>query len=622
MNIEQTISFYLDSALTSEQEAEFHHLLSVSPEARTLFREHMALQSVARDERTLVTPEEGLRSSLFASLAAEGMSVDAMPMGGTAYGTTAPAVPAVVAEPSFEAFEEAPELTAPAATATVAEMRAPRTNQRGEEKRRRRLLPFLIPTLLLAVAASALLFDLGGDEVQTGTPVLAEARTEATTEATTEAVSPVEKPSAVPEISAPVVATDRGQAPARAERRPVLQSRSRNAAPTSRAVTTQPQSREEASSPVAPVAPIVRSDAELEGGLAYSIPPSTEMDGLSSDELLASSASVQTINQSPAKPTENLDDYGRGYASVAKNDDSFESIALPEELSLTNAMVGRDPNALEDLVDDRKGFLATLTDENGNTIESTLENKDAILKMLRGEGIAINPDGTFTIASNNVGELAANDGASSKSKAEKADEEIGSTKMPAYFVAVEGNFATAVAEAQRALEWYMERPDDLRGDVATDLMVKGGMRLGEESPLMILAVAGFSEYGERTTTYNGAAMSPIPPVIGNEINAGREFWVGTGGRYTLELGSKLSAGAEVILGVGEERFHANLSAPIALKLTRAIAFEIIPTLSYRNAHAPIRATTGTSSLNTVLQGPAHDEEWRVGAGVGFLFLLW
>ncbi len=633
MNIEQTISFYLDGTLTSEQEAEFHHLLSVSPEARTLFREHMALQSVARDERTLVAPEEGLRSSLFASLAAEGMAVDAMPIGGRPYGTTPPAsaIPAMVAEPSLEAFEERRD-----PPVAVAEMRPPRANERGEEKRRRRLLPFLIPTLLLAVAASALLLDFGGDDLQKGTPVLAEARTERSsepvseprTEPRTEQAAPPVEPTAVPEISAAVAATDRGQTPERVETRPVVRSRSRIDAEVSQVADVSPQQSVAA-------LPAVTIDSDP---VVHSIPASEQIDGLNSADLIASARPVQVDDRSSASSTENLNDYARGYqrddvvqdrGARNQEEESWERVASPEELRLTNAMVGRDPNALEDILDEKKGFLARLTDENGNPVESTLENKDAILSMLRGEGIQINPDGTFTISPENKGELAAKDVnddldllASRSSKSSEKEEEIHATRLPGYFVAVEGNLATALSEARRALEWYMETPADMRSDLTTDLTLKGGIRLGEESPLMILAVAGFTEYGERTTTYNNAAASPVPPVGENEITAGRELWVGTGGRYTLEIGSNLSAGAEVILGVGEKQFHANLSAPIALKLSRAIAFEIIPTINYRNAHAPIRATTGTSNFETVLQGPADDEEWRVGAGIGFLFFLW
>ena len=42
MDIEQLISSYLDGDLTGDQEAELHHTLALSPEARALFREHIA----------------------------------------------------------------------------------------------------------------------------------------------------------------------------------------------------------------------------------------------------------------------------------------------------------------------------------------------------------------------------------------------------------------------------------------------------------------------------------------------------------------------------------------------------------------------------------------------------
>lgn len=68
MNIEELISQYIDGALSSEQEAELHHRLSVSTEDRRLFRQHMALQRLAGDRRMLQQPSPQLREELFARL--------------------------------------------------------------------------------------------------------------------------------------------------------------------------------------------------------------------------------------------------------------------------------------------------------------------------------------------------------------------------------------------------------------------------------------------------------------------------------------------------------------------------------------------------------------------------
>ena len=615
MNIEQTISFYLDGTLNSEQEAEFHHLLSVSPEARTLFREHMALQSVARDERMLMAPEAGLRSSLFATLAAEGMDVDAMPVSGTSYGTampqTAPVMPTILDEPLYA---EEP-------LRTVAEMRPPVANTKGEEKRRRRLLPFLIPALLLTITASALLLNIGGDDLQRGTPVLAEATPTPTESERSESAAATEAPIELPAPSAAIASTDRDEPVTRSRRS--RRSGAAAVAPASAitSITTNDiGTNEEDQLLFAP-------PSEQEGlaqGLAHSQPPSSNFGGLDNAELINAAEPV-AVNQTSTSAADeaNLESYRASY-EVPDGEESYERIADPEELRLTNAMVGRDPNALEDIIDEKRGFLVSLKDENGNPVTSTLENKDVILSMLRGEGIAINPDGTFTVTSDNEGQQAADAVADADPAiddlAEVATEELESTHVrigileePYYAVAVEGNLGRTVSESERVFGVYPAAADN-RSDLSNEFTIKGGKRTTFNGPLMVLAVLGSAEYGESTFVPDGASLA-------NSLDWSREFWVGVGTRYSEDLGMNISAGAEVVVGVGEKRFHANLSAPILWKFSNAIAIELVPTVGYRNAHAPIRPTTGTQG-DELLQGPAHDEEWRVGTGIGFLFFLW
>lgn len=145
MDIELLISRYVDGDLSSEEESEFHHMLSVSPEARDLFREHLTLRSVARDERILQRPSEGLRGDLFARLQAEeGMSAAvAQSVAGTA---GAGALMSDLAVPPRHANG-------------VVDMRPPIASEddpEAEERRkRRRLIPILIPFLICAIAGGA-----------------------------------------------------------------------------------------------------------------------------------------------------------------------------------------------------------------------------------------------------------------------------------------------------------------------------------------------------------------------------------------------------------------------------------------------------------------------------------
>ncbi len=74
MNIEHLISNYLDGELSPEAEAELHYRLSLSPEGRKLFREHLALRGTARDRELLAEPSTVMRAALFTRLAHEGMN--------------------------------------------------------------------------------------------------------------------------------------------------------------------------------------------------------------------------------------------------------------------------------------------------------------------------------------------------------------------------------------------------------------------------------------------------------------------------------------------------------------------------------------------------------------------
>jgi len=79
MDIENLISQYIDGDLSNDAEAEMHHLLSVSSEARALFRAQLALRGVAHDTRVLVTPSNELRRNLFDRLRHEGLPATALP---------------------------------------------------------------------------------------------------------------------------------------------------------------------------------------------------------------------------------------------------------------------------------------------------------------------------------------------------------------------------------------------------------------------------------------------------------------------------------------------------------------------------------------------------------------
>lgn len=136
MNIEELISQYIDGTLSTEAESELHHRLAVSPEARKLFRAHIVLRGVARDQRVLHAPTQGMRSRLFERLQRE-------------EGMTALADPPVAVALSSDGNDE-PAVPVPAASGGVPHS-IPSANLSAPHRRRRRAAPWLI-TLVIAGA--------------------------------------------------------------------------------------------------------------------------------------------------------------------------------------------------------------------------------------------------------------------------------------------------------------------------------------------------------------------------------------------------------------------------------------------------------------------------------------
>lgn len=162
MDLELRIAQYIDGDLSGEEEGELHHLLAVSPEARALFRQHLTLHTVARDERVLHRPTQSLRDDLFARLQAEeGMKPPAiLPVASVA--ADVPVVPdgRIPADPpSRVVVDRVPEGRPPVSSA-----QDPRAEER---RRRRRLIPILIPLLLCVIVGGVWYgggFDGNGSE--------------------------------------------------------------------------------------------------------------------------------------------------------------------------------------------------------------------------------------------------------------------------------------------------------------------------------------------------------------------------------------------------------------------------------------------------------------------------
>ncbi|MCC7439256.1 MAG: hypothetical protein IT211_12245 [Armatimonadetes bacterium] len=197
MNIEDLISQYLDGTLSSEAEAELHHRLSVSPEARKIFRAQIALQGVARDARVLHTPSVQMRNALFSRLQQEeGMG---------SLTDSAASVPAALVASLLE--EPPPASTGP--RFAPPNHPAPRSVLAANQtlaRRRRRLAAILLPLLVLVVAGG-IVWQRGGfggnqsepslADAQSGQDVGLNARPQATTEAGNGATSPIQADSVI-----------------------------------------------------------------------------------------------------------------------------------------------------------------------------------------------------------------------------------------------------------------------------------------------------------------------------------------------------------------------------------------------------------------------------------------
>ena len=291
MNIEQTISLYLDGELSGEQEAELHHLLSVSPEARSLFREHMKLQSIARAEQTLLTPEPELRNALFSRLQGEGMSASALP-GGLGSPLIDEEEPLIPAEP-HRTTEQVRHRRNLAPAALVVDREPLPNQQRDEEKRRRRLIPILLPVLLAALAGSILWFD-GGERISGGS----QERIAAVDPERSEAMQQNSEPTTTDAAPGAVPSTDAGSVPPvnDVDRTEALSSAAADPVQHSSPVPAAPPALRRDSDQTTPQGSVTRdggdvlnpsdgsSDEPSDVLLAHSMPPDESLEGLVSPQ--------------------------------------------------------------------------------------------------------------------------------------------------------------------------------------------------------------------------------------------------------------------------------------------------------------------------------------------------
>lgn len=425
---EETISHYLDGTLSEEQEAELHHLMSVSPEARTLFREQMRLHQLAQNEKVLLPVEPALRESLFSRLAAEGMSVDAMPI--------APPEPTVVsARETSGGVTDTPAgisaaLARPDIPATP-DQRSPIEADRREQeqKRRRRLVPFLIPLLALAISSGFLIatdnwpFGAGnGDgEILASTEVRSDVAEEAPSDPTlpSAAVGTTDRDAVPPTTTddTPTANAADGREPMRAvapiveeeteerERRPsreVSDSPDFLSSPSSRPSNDEPVMALGAAAPEA-IEEIDGDGSDVEITPARSSANSVgDVTPLTAEDILQgnSDSRLAEVARTTSADGQLRIRQGRGTSSTIRRDGLELGEESPEENALASENSDMDDDHLSVAAPPSRKENAAISfyDENGNPVVPTLETMESFLQALRERGIDIRPDNTFSFS--------------------------------------------------------------------------------------------------------------------------------------------------------------------------------------------------------------------------------
>ncbi len=694
-SIEEKISYYLDGDLTEEQEAELHHLMSVSPEARTLFREHMRLQGVARDERVLLAAEPALQSGLFSRLADEGMDPTAAPVGVAVSFSGGPSDAAMTSAilAGKQGGPSMPSSIDPARPAIAADAVDPAR----AEKRRRRLVPFLIPFLIAGITGGLLWFNDGlpfGGGSDTG--VIEGEVFAGNDQLGTDAADPIieeatpltgaDEESGVP--NAVIGQTDRDL-----DTEVIAPMRNRNAGETapSRPIIEESISAEERRS--RPAATSTR------GGGA--VPPTPVATTSSLGSTVTPDASLAFAE--PRIDDERLAPRTRSAAAVSRDASSTPSpLAVIEPEVVLEEVVGRehadmiadnsdlyvhdDHTAATSFSRDADAHLTVasppsespsgvikIVDEDGNPVTATRDNQAFIREILRGEGIDIRDDGTFSFqapASNGPipvalspgnllraggGWAAAAIGEDDVEGGYIADEEVAYRKSAAspkaeaaaipsdnaearredghnaallprvatennYFVSLTGNLAAPVDATVNPMPIGGIADQPTTGsELLADMIVKGGILLGKEKKNRLFGLAGVASYGKQRARTNNLSAAPLVPV-GYSRTTAVEVWVGAGYRQSLELSESVATGLEVIAGVGDTRFHAGIAAPLTIEATEKMAIEIGPTLRYRRAHRSLEQTSSAGDAD-IYEGPAEKEELQLGGGIELILLI-
>ncbi|MEO5928684.1 MAG: hypothetical protein ABIR47_02015 [Candidatus Kapaibacterium sp.] len=633
MNIEDLISQYIDGNLSSEAEAELHHRLAVSPEARKLFRSQIALRSVARDQRVLQTPAPELRSALFGRLQREeGMK----PLEGI------PASPPVVAA-------VARSIPSPAVR---------------DGRRRRRAAIWLIP-FITALLAVVIVWN-GEEDKPAGmkSPVFSDARPQAAPErksVTGDAVAPsapatgkVESPDLPGSAKEPVRADGdiRASASVPKEESHLMASNDVVERKSARGYAMAEGPRSEAdrngigadnlSSQLAPetehAAEAYKMDRDAKadddhsskesprlmrrqiGGyyqsgassvqrdIAYHTTPTQTM-GKSKDIAQAEGPTMQSVDPLTPPPSSPMLGGGSGMGSSPR----FEQMQqLSNSVAKANVPASSllSPSAEIAMADTTAPVLQNRpSDQQDNAgMAKNIPSSSPVAQALSPMSAAVN-SGQY-----NSGLVVSN-----SAPVSSTDE-----SFPAEPVSPPVTFIVSITPAS-----YISLKS---GQINLDGAFRAGVELGGRH--QIYAVAGLSGYRNTIAdslvgmTINGVTT---PAARKADITSGTasEVYGGAGYRYNIPLNQKVGVSPGVWGGVSGRHLSAGVEAPITFRPSRWVRLELTPTIRYVSSRATaadvststVQTSQNTSELHQLTTVPAETGGVDVGIGVGAV-IIW
>jgi hypothetical protein len=564
-----------------------HHRLAVSPEARKLFRAQIALRGIARNPKVLHAPAPELRARLFERLEREeGMK---------------PPAPLSTPSPTYAA-EMAPAV--------------PSSTVRGETRRRRRAIAWLLPTVVASIITVAIVWKPGAPLVRP--------------DGTTIADGSVGRNGSIHQSGS---GPETGSTPA-----PVRRPAAGNAADVSAqsAPSAQPAPKEVASSTVATLssgrgaaAPVTaRAEShrrslgedrlayaperriaprEIEGDMAEGEMTTIHSDSFSTPIAMndgggSRHSSYDSDTSSPVRPL------GKTLASATKTSPAEfgKKFAEPD----VHTMEGNGGTKPERRDDGGSG--------NGPTAERP-DGASGSPRTMAAMPPSAPPTESLTNASprsaDTVGGRSEMAYAFSESRTD-ADMESLEEVVPRFVITLQQ--ASFVSSAS--------------GDVNLDMGVRGGMQF-DRGRQLLFAVIGLSGYRSSVSDSvtqllsNGSVSHPAaaPRML---VERDYEIAGGVGYRYTVRLSKSWGAGAGAWSTVSGHYLRAGLEAPVTFVPVRWLRLEVVPSMRYSRVHGGA-AITGERRLlssgdeETIQRITIPDADGAVDLGIGFgVSMMW